>query len=211
MQGQLIDNWNDLYQNSKVPQWEDLEPNRDFLSLVQTFSAPQMKVLEIGCGLGHNALALARTGIDITASDFSKNAVERCAEMAHMEGIVIQCRTLDIMCLPSDIGKCDLVFDKGCWHTFFTKESREKYVLQMCSLLTDGGLWINSSGSADNIDSPNDPNVDTYPRWTLGEIAQLVEPRFEILRVRRGRYGYREGNSFYTWESVFRKKANKPL
>ena len=69
MQDQLISNWDNLYQNGNNPQWEDLEPNQEFLSLVHAFIKPEMKVLEIGSGLGHNALELAKKEVDITASD----------------------------------------------------------------------------------------------------------------------------------------------
>lgn len=209
MQGQRINNWDRLYQGDHVPQWEDLKPNREFLSLIRAHCSPGTRVLEIGAGLGHNALALARGGVDVTASDCSENAVRRCAEMAGQDEISVECRVLDVMRLPPDIGTYDLVFDKGCWHTFFEREFQKRFVEQIGTLLAEGGLWINATGSADNPDDPDDSEIDSYPRWTLGEIVRDVEACFEILQVRKGRYGYREDTRFRTWEGVFKKRRDK--
>ena len=85
MEGQLIHNWDQIFQKDNIPPWEDLEPNLEFLSLIKAYSSPEMKVIEIGCGLGHNALALNRMGINVLATDYSKNAVARLAEMAKKE------------------------------------------------------------------------------------------------------------------------------
>lgn len=138
--GQIISNWDDIYRDDNNPQWEDLEPNREFLSLIQGYCSPGMRVLEVGSGLGHNALALARMGIDVTASDCSQNAVRRCGEMAGQERVSMTCRVLDIMCLPADVGTYDLVFDKGCWHTFFEDGHKERYVEQIaCSRMVGSG------------------------------------------------------------------------
>ncbi len=207
--GQLISNWDDIYRGDNQPQWEDLEPNREFLSLIQGYCSSGMRVLEVGSGLGHNALALARMGVDVTASDCSQNAVRRCSEMADHEGVSMQCRVLDIMRLPADVGTYDLVFDKGCWHTFFEDGRRKQYVEQIAGLLPDGGIWINSTGSADTSDSPDDPGAETYPRWKLDEIVRLVDGRFEVLQFRRGHYGYHGERRFLTWEGVFRKRSLK--
>lgn len=206
MKGQLIHNWDDIYQGDNVPPWEDLEPNHEFLSLIQSYCSPGMKILEIGSGLGHNALALYRMGFDVTASDYSENAVQRFVEMTQKEGVSIKYRVLDIMSLQPNAGTYDLVFDKGCWHSFFEPDARNRYVDQIFSLLNENGIWVNASGSADNIDDPNDSNLDTYPRWSLGELIQGVESCFEVLQVRKGKYGYTKERDFLTWEVVSKKR-----
>ena len=85
------------------------------------------------------------------------------------------------------------------------------YVTQVCTLLCEGGIWVNSSGSADNPDDPSDPHVGSYPRLTLSDITSLVEPHFEIIQIRRGQYGNNTGKDFYTWEGVFKKRANQAI
>lgn len=205
MEGQLIHNWDEIFQKDSIPPWEDFEPNIEFLSLIKTYCSPEMKVIEIGCGLGHNALALNRMGIDVLATDCSKNAIRRLAEMAKKEKTIIKNRVLDIMDLPSDLGKFDLVFDKGCWHSFFDSNARRKYVSQIHTILKDNGIWINSSGSSENLDDPKDIDLETYPRWKLGGIVEMVESWFEILKAQKGVYGYHGERNFCTWEIVLKK------
>lgn len=211
MEGQLIHNWDELFQRDNIPQWEDFEPNLEFLSLIKTHCSPEMKVIEIGCGLGHNALALHRMGFDILATDCSKNAIRRLAEMAEKENIILKNRVLDIMNLPSDLGQFDFVFDKGCWHSFFEFDARRKYVDHICNILKDNGIWINSSGSSENLDDQKDPNHETYPRWKLSGIVEMLEPIFEILKVQKGIYGYHGERNFYTWEIVLKKKNGQQI
>jgi SAM-dependent methyltransferase len=209
MEGQLIHNWDEIFRRDNSPPWEDSRPNPKFLSLIQSYCRPDMKVIEIGCGLGHNALALRKMGIDVLATDHSENAIRRLVEMAEKARIPIKNRILNLMEIPSDFEHFDLVFDKGCWHSFFELNVRIKYVNQICKLLKKNGIWINSSGSADNIDDPGDTNLGTYPRWKLGEIVQLVESRFEILKVQKGIYGYHGEREFCTWEIVLKKRKRQ--
>lgn len=211
MEGQLIHNWDEIFQKDSIPPWEDFEPNLEFLSLIKSYCVPEMKVIEIGCGLGHNALALNRMGINVLATDCSKNAIRRLTEMAKKEKTILKIKVLNIMDLPSDLGEFDLVFDKGCWHSFFDSDTRKKYVSQIYTILKDNGIWINSSGSSENLDDPKDPNLETYPRWKLSQIVEMVEPRFEILKVKKGVYGHYNERNFNTWEIVLKKRTGQQI
>lgn len=213
MQSQLINNWNDLYKGEHVPQWEDLEPNVQFCNYILSRASTGMRILELGAGLGYNAMHLAQKGLDIVASDISTNAVNRCRELADSTRTKMGCMPIDILSLNGDEGKFDLIYEKGCWHTFFDDEARKRFALAVSSLLVDGGLWITSSGSADSKDDLTDPNLHTYPRLTLRNIANAVEEYFEIDEVKKGRYGDSDGRCFVTWECVFQKRtmANKAI
>lgn len=211
MNAQLIDNWNDLYAGENVPQWEDLEPNVQFCDFVLENSDPSMRVLELGSGLGHNAVYLAQNGLRVTASDLSMNAVSRCGALVKSSGVKVNCVVLDIMNLSRNLKPYDLVVEKGCWHTFFDDDARTRFSNQVYTLLCESGLWISSSGSADNADDPGDPHRSTYPRLTLQQIAAASEKIFEIVKIQKGSYGSNEGIDFLTWECLFRKRANESL
>ena len=206
MEAQLIDNWDDLYQGDNVPQWEDLEYNVQFCEYVFGHCTSDMRILELGAGLGHNAIHLAKNGLSVIASDVSSNAVKRCKALALEAGVNLQCEVIDIFSLSGHEGAFDMVYEKGCWHTFFNDSSRTDFALAVSSLLSDQGKWISSSGSADNNDDPDDPRLETYPRLTLQQIALAVEGCFEIQNVRKGWYGESEGRKFMTWECLFQKR-----
>jgi len=208
MNAQLTDNWNKLYQNDNIPPWEDLEYNSKFCEFVIQNSTPEMQILELGAGLGHNAIYLAKAGLQVTASDVSTNAMARCKAFAENSGVTLNCRTIDILNLSGNEGEFHLIYEKGCWHTFFDDWSRTRFAERVASLLTDNGLWISASGSADNDDDPDDPYLITYPRLTLLQIALASEGYFEAKKIQKGLYGDRENNRFLTWECLFQKRAN---
>jgi len=206
MEGQLIHDWEERYEGNRVPPWEDGEPNREFISLVRGHCSPGARVLELGAGLGHNARELARAGIDVTASDVSENAVRRCREAAGREGVDLPCIVLDALGPPPDIGTWDVVFEKGCWHTFFGASARARFVESVRDRLPAGGLWITATGSAETPDDPEDPDVESYPRFSRSEILRYVEADFEVVEIREGRYGRGGDRNFLTWECVFRRR-----
>jgi SAM-dependent methyltransferase len=51
---------------------------------------PGMKVLDVGCGTGNQAIPAARTGADITGADIATNLLEQARERATREGLNIQ-------------------------------------------------------------------------------------------------------------------------
>lgn len=58
--------------------WADLKPKKSLTSWLETQPASSLKgkAIDVACGLGDNAEALAAAGFDVTAFDFSKNAIE---------------------------------------------------------------------------------------------------------------------------------------
>ena len=208
---QLIDNWNEIYQNDNIPPWEDLEHNSKFCEFIIQNSKQDMQILELGAGLGHNAIFLAKAGLDVTASDISENAMTRCKILAQKNGVTLNCQTIDILNLSGSEGKFHLIYEKGCLHSFFDDSSRTRFAKSVASLLTKNGLWISACGSADNDDDPDDPQLSTYPRLSLLQIALASEGCFEVKKIQKGFYGNRDCNQFLTWECLFQKRANHAL
>jgi hypothetical protein len=161
--------------------------------------------------LGHNAIYLAKAGLQVTASDISSNAMARCKAIAKNSGVSLNYQTIDIFNLSGNEGKLHLIYEKGCWHSFFGDLSRIRYAEKVASLLAVNGFWISASGSADNDDDPDDPHLSTYPRLTLLQIALASEGYFETKKIQKGLYGNRENNRFLTWECLFQKRANPSM
>ena len=63
---------------SDIIPWADLVPNPNLLEWLDAHPIPGTRpsVLEIGCGLGDNAEALAGRGFQVTAFDISKTAIQ---------------------------------------------------------------------------------------------------------------------------------------
>src|SRR5947209_18506092 len=99
------------YATGETP-WDSGIPSAELVRVLDAGLLPGKTVLEIGCGTGTNAIALARRGYRVTAVDFVDLAVRRAREKAHQAGVEIDFRGGD----PTRIdlgGPCGNVFNRG--------------------------------------------------------------------------------------------------
>ncbi len=90
-------------------------------------------------------------------------------------------------------------------HSFLNQEAYDHFAIKVASNLNENGIWINISGNADNPDDLERRVKSNFPRLTLRSIVQAVEPRFEILEIKRNKFG--EKNNFYSWVGIFKKRS----
>ena len=68
-----------------------------------------MKVLDVGCGTGNQAVPAARAGADVTAVDIAPNLLVQAAARAQEERVNINLREADAEELPYNDGEFDVV------------------------------------------------------------------------------------------------------
>src|SRR2546426_12556451 len=99
------------YATGETP-WDSGIPSAELVRVLDAGLLPGKTVLEIGCGTGTNAIALARRGYRVTAVDFVDMAVRRAREKAQQAEVEIDFRV-------GDAARIDLcgayygVFDRG--------------------------------------------------------------------------------------------------
>lgn len=72
--------------------------------------APGARALDLACGRGRHALELAARGWQTEAWDVSTVALDLVTERAHEDGVVVECRTVDLTePFPSDTRPFDLI------------------------------------------------------------------------------------------------------
>ena len=109
------------------------------------------KVLDLMCGYGRHALALARKGIDVTAIDNLVEYIDELNDTARKENLPVSCIQADVIEYePSEI--FDLVLCLGNNLSFFDGQETEKVFSMIGSHIKQGGLFIANS-------------------WTLAEIV----------------------------------------
>ena len=170
------EDWDRLYQREGVERlpWtvQDLDPDvAAALDRVQLTG----RLLDLGTGLGTQAIALARRGLTVIGTDISHAAIAAARERAAGEGITVEFRQDDILGSLLD-GGFDGILDRGCFHAI-DPASRVAYCAAVCRLLQPGG-WLFLKAFSYMEEDAEGPY-----RFTRAEICQLFEPSFEIVAI----------------------------
>jgi len=84
-------------------------------------------VLDIGCGLGDNAIYLAKNGHTVTGLDISPTALTTAGQRAKDAGVDVKFAVADSTKLDGYIDAFDTVIDSGLFHSLDEK-GRRRYV-----------------------------------------------------------------------------------
>jgi SAM-dependent methyltransferase len=99
------------------------------------------KVLDLMCGYGRHALALARKGVNITAIDNLGDYVDEVKEIARSENLPITCIQADV--IDYEPGKSfDLAICLGNNLSFFDRDETERFFLMIGAHVKQGGLFV---------------------------------------------------------------------
>lgn len=84
------------------------------------------RVLDAGCGGGHNALYLARRGYDVTGIDVSPTVIARAKDKVVRQGVHAEFAAGDVLDLTAWRDGFDTVIDIGCFHSLYPAD-RSRY------------------------------------------------------------------------------------
>ena len=98
-------------EDERIPYWADVWESAIVLAEeLAAVDGTGQTLLELGCGLGLPALAAARAGFAVTATDYESPALEGVRFSAARNGLdTIATRELDWRKLPADLGRYDRV------------------------------------------------------------------------------------------------------
>ena len=162
--------WSALYRRGEDG-WEKGLPAPPVLRLANAL--PRGKVAVVGCGRGHEAVALARLGWDAVGFDFAPEAVAGARRRAARSGSRVRFERADLFGLPA---RYPGAFDAVCEHTCFCAidpSRRRDYVRAVAGILRPGGILF---GLFYVHGRPGGPPFDT----DAAEIRRLFCRRFEI-------------------------------
>jgi 2-polyprenyl-3-methyl-5-hydroxy-6-metoxy-1,4-benzoquinol methylase len=127
-------------QEARVP-WADLEPKAELLQwLGKNSSLPGQRAIDVGCGLGDNAEALASAGYDTVAFDYSEKAVNWAKR--RFPDSAVSYRAADLFGVPPDwIGGFDLVNECFTLQAL-PPDMLDRTAAAVASLVRPGGMLL---------------------------------------------------------------------
>lgn len=168
--------WDENYKNEELP-WDTGETDPVLTELVTDGTIAPGKALEVGCGTGTNAIYLASAGFEVVGVDLSPTAITLARAKPGADACTFE--ALDFFEGRPPGGPFDLVFDRGCFHTFDEPERRALFAARVADLLAPGGAWVSLVGSTEGPPRDHGP-----PRRSARDLAAAVEPVLAIDQLR---------------------------
>ncbi|HYX44527.1 MAG TPA: class I SAM-dependent methyltransferase [Acidimicrobiales bacterium] len=99
-------------------------------------------VLDVPCGRGRHALALARGGVRVTGIDLSLDAVDELLRRAEASGVEVDARVGDMRDLDVEVGAFDAAYSLGNSVGYFDAAGTGRFLAGVARALRPGGRFV---------------------------------------------------------------------
>ena len=167
--------WEDLYRSADVADlpWYTPVLDSDFNRALKEHLGTGGRVLDLGTGPATQAIALAKRGYDVVATDIAPSAIAKAKQAAAREAVRIDFRVDNILESKLPEALADAIVDRGVFHTL-DPESRPTYVTVVHRILRPSGFLFLKTFS------DKEPGSYGPQRITVKELREAFRPRFDI-------------------------------
>lgn len=196
-----------------------VEPDPDVITIGrEVWSAGGRRCLDVGCGIGRHALALAELGYEAHAVDRSEAGLDRVGAEAGRRGLTITTRMSDMTSLPYPDEAFDLVI---AWNVIYhgTGEDAAGAAAEITRVLRPGGRYLSTMLSKHNAqygkgeqiapdvfvqhDGPED-KAHPHLYSDMADVLRL-HPRLRLVSASDREHGH---PGSYHWHLVFEKPVS---
>ncbi|UQX11951.1 class I SAM-dependent methyltransferase [Candidatus Mycobacterium methanotrophicum] len=166
--------WDARYGGAE-PLW-GVEPNR-FVAAEMSAATPG-RALDVACGEGRNAIWLASRGWQAVGVDFSKQGLERAAQLARRAGVAdrVDFQVVDVVHETLPAGSFDAVIVA---YLQLPQTPRRAALRNAAAAVAPGGTLLvvghDSTNLADGVGGPQDIEVLFTPQDVVADLAGLTE------------------------------------
>jgi 2-polyprenyl-3-methyl-5-hydroxy-6-metoxy-1,4-benzoquinol methylase len=198
----LTTHWDRQYEG--MPPWETEEPCSELQRIVAGQPITPCRVVEVGCGMGANAIWLAQQGFYTTAVDVSGKAIMMARGQAKEKGVWVRFEISELQEFARNNGPYDFLLDRGCYGVVRRTDS-QGYSKACRNLTRPGGLALIMAG---NAEEPEDGLG--APTVTAEQIRGDFSNHFhiELLKAFRFDKGLGQSKTYLGWSCLLRKKEN---
>jgi 2-polyprenyl-3-methyl-5-hydroxy-6-metoxy-1,4-benzoquinol methylase len=157
----------------------------DFAAALGKLGLRRGRLLEIGAGLGEQAVEYARMGFEVTATEVSDTAIRQASALAASHGVKVSFVNDNILFTRLE-GAFDVIADRGCY-TIQPRDFLENYARNTARLLVPEGCLLLK------LDKPNENKIS------------VLQAYFDVQERTGSHYrkGYQEAETQLPDNSVF--------
>lgn len=116
-------------------------PRTELVELVKAGTLRPGRAIDLGCGVGDNAIFLARHGFEVTAIDFAPSAVAKARQKAREAGVDVEFLVDDLTRLRKVRGDFETLIDYGTLDDL-GYGGRDAYVREVVPLARPGSRFL---------------------------------------------------------------------
>jgi methyl halide transferase len=190
--------WDMAYREG-TPPWDAGCPHAELARVLDEYRLSPQTVLEIGCGSGADAVALAKRRFEVTAVDCSPIAIERARLRAERQDAIVRFVLDDILSFARSSGQFDLVCDAGLYHVI-RLVNLDGYLDVLWRVTRPGSYYLCLAGA------PSEPVDEGPPQVTEDEIHNELGRLFELVHLRPVRLESANPDLFFAgWSCLMRR------